>query len=169
MRAPTQNEVATMGPTPLGRAMAQYGCLLLLSALPLALLWNNTYWINILAYTYLFAALAAAWNVIGGLGGQLADRDREIVEINALERLALRRDGLRVIHGDRDQLVNVDVLEIKHLEHMAAAITQKLHGLGLIADGIELSLDVRPGGDLAEGESDGKNLNEDAHPGTAAV
>ena len=36
------------------------------------LLWSNPYWVNILAYTYLFAALAAAWNIIGGFGGQFS-------------------------------------------------------------------------------------------------
>jgi branched-chain amino acid transport system permease protein len=72
MRAPTQNDIATAGPGSLGRAMAQYGGLMLLSALPLALLWNNPYWVNILAYAYLFAALAAAWNIIGGFGGQFS-------------------------------------------------------------------------------------------------
>jgi branched-chain amino acid transport system permease protein len=46
--------------------------MLLLSGLPLLVLWNSPYWVNILAYTYLFAALAAAWNIIGGFGGQFS-------------------------------------------------------------------------------------------------
>lgn len=32
----------------------------------------DPYWTNILIVTYLFAGLAVAWNVIGGLGGQLS-------------------------------------------------------------------------------------------------
>ena len=32
----------------------------------------DEYWLNILILTYLFAGLAAAWNVIGGFGGQLS-------------------------------------------------------------------------------------------------
>jgi branched-chain amino acid transport system permease protein len=59
-------------PQSLGAAMLRYCGLLLLAALPLALLWSNPYWVNILAYTYLFAALAAAWNIIGGFGGQFS-------------------------------------------------------------------------------------------------
>jgi len=71
MRAPAQSDIAS-APRPLGVAMAQVAGLLLLSAVPLALLWGISYWVNILATTYLFAALAAAWNVIGGFGGQFS-------------------------------------------------------------------------------------------------
>jgi branched-chain amino acid transport system permease protein len=70
MRAPTPNP--PKGPSSLAADMLRYGGLLLLAALPLALLWNNSYWVNILAFTYLFAALAAAWNIIGGFGGQFS-------------------------------------------------------------------------------------------------
>ena len=52
--------------------LARYAGLLAASAVPLALLWSDPYWVNILAYTYLFAALAAAWNIIGGFGGQFS-------------------------------------------------------------------------------------------------
>jgi branched-chain amino acid transport system permease protein len=71
MRAPAQSDIAS-APRSLGVAMAQVAGLLLLSAVPLALLWGSSYWVNILATTYLFAALAAAWNVIGGFGGQFS-------------------------------------------------------------------------------------------------
>jgi branched-chain amino acid transport system permease protein len=71
MRAPTQGDVAA-APRSLAAAMAQTAGLLLLSAVPLALLWGNSYWVNILALTYLFAALAASWNIIGGFGGQFS-------------------------------------------------------------------------------------------------
>jgi branched-chain amino acid transport system permease protein len=72
MRAPGPSYTADAAPGSLGGAMARYCGLLLLSALPLALLWSNPYWVNILATTYLFAALAAAWNIIGGFGGQFS-------------------------------------------------------------------------------------------------
>ncbi len=39
---------------------------------PLALASGDRYWLNILAYTYLFAGLAVAWNIIGGFGGQFS-------------------------------------------------------------------------------------------------
>jgi branched-chain amino acid transport system permease protein len=43
-----------------------------LTALPLALLSGDPYWLNIIAFTYLMAGLAAAWNIIGGFGGQFS-------------------------------------------------------------------------------------------------
>ena len=89
----------------------------------------------------------------------LAIGNGQVIEIDALERFALRGDRLRIVHRDRDELVDVDVLQVEHLEHVIAAITQQLHGLRLIADRIELGLHVRLGGDLAKGESDGKDLN----------
>ena len=63
---------ATSAPPSFGIQLARYAGLLLLSGLPLALLWGNPYWVNVLAYTYLFAALAGAWNIIGGFGGQFS-------------------------------------------------------------------------------------------------
>lgn len=71
-------EMSTLSLAPASKAppaissFALYGGLLLLSGLPLVVLWSNPYWVNILAYTYLFAALAAAWNIIGGFGGQFS-------------------------------------------------------------------------------------------------
>jgi len=70
MTAPQQAFAAQ--PDSFGLMLGRYAGLLALSALPLVLLWSNPYWVNILAYTYLFAALAAAWNVIGGFGGQFS-------------------------------------------------------------------------------------------------
>jgi branched-chain amino acid transport system permease protein len=70
MRAPAPHEQAR--PPSLAVTMAQYAGLLALSALPLVLLWNSSSWVNILAFTYLFAGLAAAWNIIGGFGGQFS-------------------------------------------------------------------------------------------------
>ena len=62
----------TTAPPSFGVQLARYAGLLALSAVPLALLWSNPYWVNVLAYTYLFAALAASWNIIGGFGGQFS-------------------------------------------------------------------------------------------------
>ena len=59
-------------PEQLAVAVARTAGLLTLVALPLALLWREPYWTNILAYTYLFAGLAASWNIIGGFGGQFS-------------------------------------------------------------------------------------------------
>src|SRR6185369_12333491 len=47
-----------------------WAVLLSLVLLPVALWSDAPYVLNILAYTYLFAGLASAWNLIGGIGGQ---------------------------------------------------------------------------------------------------
>lgn len=54
------------------RAWLRYlGCMALAAA-PFVLLMNDAHWINILAFTYLMGGLAAAWNIIGGYGGQFS-------------------------------------------------------------------------------------------------
>jgi branched-chain amino acid transport system permease protein len=63
---------AGSGPKPLAEMLLQNAGWLLLSLVPLGLVWNNPYWVNIVAYSYLFAGLAAAWNIIGGFGGQFS-------------------------------------------------------------------------------------------------
>lgn len=57
---------------PLSALLGHYAAILALALTPLAVLADHPYWINILAYTYLFAGLAAAWNIIGGFGGQFS-------------------------------------------------------------------------------------------------
>lgn len=39
---------------------------------PLVLLSGDRFWLNILVYTYLFAGLSLAWNIIAGFGGQFS-------------------------------------------------------------------------------------------------
>ena len=39
---------------------------------PFVLLADDAHWLNIIAFTYLMAGLAAAWNIIGGFGGQFS-------------------------------------------------------------------------------------------------
>jgi branched-chain amino acid transport system permease protein len=53
-------------------AWIKYTLGMLLALTPLALLSQDPYWINILAFTYLMGGLAASWNIIGGLGGQFS-------------------------------------------------------------------------------------------------
>ena len=43
-----------------------------LALLPFLLLFSDAHWVNIIAFTYLMGGLAAAWNVIGGFGGQFS-------------------------------------------------------------------------------------------------
>jgi branched-chain amino acid transport system permease protein len=40
--------------------------------LPFLVTVSDNYWLNILTFTYLMAALASAWNIIGGFGGQFS-------------------------------------------------------------------------------------------------
>jgi branched-chain amino acid transport system permease protein len=54
------------------RALLRHAGVLALTLVPLVLLWSEPYWVSVLATTYLFAALAAAWNIIGGFGGQFS-------------------------------------------------------------------------------------------------
>ena len=57
---------------PARSAWTKYTLGMALALLPLALLSQDPYWINILAFTYLMGGLAASWNIIGGLGGQFS-------------------------------------------------------------------------------------------------
>ena len=43
-----------------------------LAFLPFVLFIDDPYWLNIIAFTYLMGGLAAAWNIIGGFGGQFS-------------------------------------------------------------------------------------------------
>jgi branched-chain amino acid transport system permease protein len=45
---------------------------LALALVPLALLSGDRFWLNILVYTYLFAGVSVAWNIIAGFGGQFS-------------------------------------------------------------------------------------------------
>ena len=59
-------------PVPLARSLGLAAAGLALAALPIAVATGNSYWLDVLTYTYLFAGLAAAWNIIGGFGGQFS-------------------------------------------------------------------------------------------------
>ena len=54
------------------RALLKYALTMGLMLLPLALLVDDAHWLNIIAFTYLMGGLAAAWNIIGGFGGQFS-------------------------------------------------------------------------------------------------
>jgi len=53
-------------------ALWHYLALMGLAGLPLLFLAKDPYWLNIIAFTYLMGGLAAAWNIIGGFGGQFS-------------------------------------------------------------------------------------------------
>jgi branched-chain amino acid transport system permease protein len=55
-----------------GSAWGKYLAGMALALLPLLLLAGDAHWVNIIAFTYLMGGLAAAWNIIGGFGGQFS-------------------------------------------------------------------------------------------------
>jgi len=67
--ASTQHK--NLGPSGL-QVVAQYLLGMGIALIPLALLYDDNYWINILTIAYLMAGLASAWNIIGGFGGQFS-------------------------------------------------------------------------------------------------
>lgn len=53
-------------------ALLKYLATMALAFLPFVLLMQDAHWLNIIAFTYLMGGLAAAWNIIGGFGGQFS-------------------------------------------------------------------------------------------------
>src|SRR5262245_11266323 len=60
------------GLLPWRRVAMLYVGAMALTLLPLLLLSGNAFWLNIITYTYLFAGLAVAWNILAGFGGQFS-------------------------------------------------------------------------------------------------
>ena len=54
------------------RTLLKYLGGMALAFLPFVLLVEDAHWLNIIAFTYLMGGLAAAWNIIGGFGGQFS-------------------------------------------------------------------------------------------------
>lgn len=54
------------------RALLKYLASMALAFLPFVVFVNDAHWLNIIAFTYLMGGLAAAWNIIGGFGGQFS-------------------------------------------------------------------------------------------------
>ena len=57
---------------------------------------------------------------------ELAVAGVEVVEAQALEHLQIAGDGLRIVHGRGDEIVEIDVLDIEGPPHMRAAFFQDL-------------------------------------------
>ena len=47
----------------------------------------------------------------------------QIVEAQSLQDLQVSGDGLRVVHGRGDQIVEIDVLDVEGAAHMGAAVS----------------------------------------------
>ena len=54
------------------QALLKYLAGMAVAFLPFVFLVQDTYWLNIIAFTYLMGGLAAAWNIIGGFAGQFS-------------------------------------------------------------------------------------------------
>jgi hypothetical protein len=84
----------------------------------------------------------------------------QVRKIDAAERLALA-DRLRIVERGRDELLEIDVLDVEGLEHMRAARAQQQRDLRLILCAIEPGLHrTRSGRDLTERQCGGENLDE---------
>ena len=70
--APADTSALNTGIESNGRALLKYLAGMALALLPLVLLIDDPHWLNIIAFTYLMGGLAAAWNIIGGFGGQFS-------------------------------------------------------------------------------------------------
>ena len=87
--------------------------------------------------------------------------EEQVLELEPAERLDLLGAAARVGHRGLDQAVEVDLLDVERLAHVRAAVAQKLNDLGPVLHRIETGFDgVRPGGDLAERQGRGENLDE---------
>lgn len=53
-------------------AWGKYAIGMVVALLPFAVFYDDPHWVNIIAITYLMGGLAAAWNIIGGFGGQFS-------------------------------------------------------------------------------------------------
>jgi hypothetical protein len=66
------------------------------------------------------------------------------------------------VHGGRDQVVDIDVLELERLEHVGAARMQDLRDLRLIPLAVEFGLHGVGGRrHLAQGKSGGEQFDEE--------
>ena len=54
------------------RVATRFALGLVLALAPFLVLGGDFFWLNILTYTYLFAGLAIAWNILAGVGGQFS-------------------------------------------------------------------------------------------------
>jgi len=70
--APREAPDPALGLLPWRRVTFFYFAGLVAAMVPLVLLAQEFFWVNILTYTYLFAGLAVAWNIIAGFGGQFS-------------------------------------------------------------------------------------------------
>ena len=69
---PVRRGKASAGIESGARVLGKFVAGMVLAALPMLLALGNSYWLDIVTFTYLMAGLAGAWNIIGGFGGQFS-------------------------------------------------------------------------------------------------
>ena len=86
----------------------------------------------------------------------------QVIEVEALERLDVAGDGLGIVHRGRDQVVELDVLDIERLAHVGTALTQHLRYRFAVRDRIEMRFDLVGGRrHLAQGQRGREHLDQD--------
>ena len=91
---------------------------------------------------------------------ELAISGVEVRKIDAVKRLDVTGQGLRVVECGRDQVVEVHRLDIEAPAHIGAAIAQYLHHLVPILHRVEMRLHrLRLGHHLAQRQRSRKNLD----------
>ncbi len=87
----------------------------------------------------------------------------QVANVDDAEGCVATGYSLGIIHRGRDEIVDIEVLDVEGLAHLRAARAQKADNLLAILDGIELSLDaIRAGCDLTKRQSGRKDLNEES-------
>ena len=85
----------------------------------------------------------------------------QVGELDALERRNLAFDRLLVGHHRRDQVIEIDILDVEVLADGDAAVAQDTEHLGPVGDRVEMGLDgVRIGRDQAQSQGGRENLDE---------
>ena len=86
----------------------------------------------------------------------------QVGEVETTERLDLVGERLRVVERERDQLIEVDVLEVEGLEHMRAACSQLLGNQGLVPGTVEAGLHrIRCSRHLTERQSRAEDFDQE--------
>jgi len=94
------------------------------------------------------------------VAAELAIGRLQLGEVEAMERFDAG-GRFRIRHGGRDQVVEIDVLDVERLAHMRASVAQDVHDFVSVGGGIEVGFHrVGPGGHLAQRQRGGEYLDQ---------
>jgi hypothetical protein len=87
----------------------------------------------------------------------------QVADVDAAERRVATRDSVRIVHRGRDEIVDVQVLDVERLTHLSATGAQQADNLLAILDRVELRLDaIRRCRDLTERKRGREYLDEES-------